>query len=307
MLDLATLEKELGPGPMRFAPKSERSFQEQLDSLSKEERECFDQLKEKWNKQIEENKTATKKKKDAAVHSYSDDMFLRFARCSPGRKKFVESASWKVMNRFNPRYLTLTASGMEKQLLSMTLFPVPGLKTNQGHDVLYMRPSRYFPKKTTTEEIIDNLAYCMNTMCEREKASSEGIGFVAYMNDWKMTNFSVDYCYQFMMMLQGRVPVRVRMFLIVNPPLWFGMIWKIMKPMLARDFRQKVHVIKEDKIGEHLQQGFETYWPDETKVGKADTSAMIQDFVTYRKAAEVELVQDLATAKEEAEKADVDL
>jgi hypothetical protein len=77
-----------------------------------------------------------------------------------------------------------------------------------------MRPSSYFPKVTSTQEIIDNLAYCMNTMCEKEKASSEGIGFLAYMNDWKMQNFSVDYCYQFMMMLQGRIPVRVRMFLV---------------------------------------------------------------------------------------------
>lgn len=37
---------------------------------------------------------------------------------------------------------------------------------------------------------------------------------------WKMKNFSVSYCYQFMMMLQGRIPVRVRLFLIVNRTLW---------------------------------------------------------------------------------------
>lgn len=83
-------------------------------------------------------------------------------------------------------------------------------------------PARYFPSKTSTQEIIDNLAYSMNYMCDSsEKCSAEGIGFMAYMNDWKMTNFSVMYCYQFMMMLQGRIPVRVRMFLIVNPPSWF--------------------------------------------------------------------------------------
>jgi len=298
MIDLVTLEQELGPGPMRFAPKGERSFQEQLDSLSKEERDCFDQLKTKWNKRVEDNQR--ERKNQAPVHTYPDEMLLRFARCSPGKNKFVESASWKVMNRFNPRYLTLTASGMDKQLMSKTLFPVPGLKTNQGHDVFYMRPSRYFPKKTTTEEIIDNLAYCMNTMCEQEKASTEGIGFLAYMNDWKMTNFSVDYCYQFMMMLQGRVPVRVRMFLIVNPPSWFGMIWKIMKPMLAPDFRRKVHVIKEDKIGEHLNAGFENYLPDETRLGKADTAAIVEDFIAYRKAVEVESVEEVANAEGKA-------
>lgn len=211
-IDIAALEKELGPGPMRFSHKGERSFEEQLGSLSAEEKECYDNLKEKWNKLIEENKADGK----TPVHSYSDEMLLRFARCSPGRKKFVEEASMKVMKKFDPRYLTLTAEGLEKQLLSKTLFPVPGLKTNEGHDIFYMYPARYFPKETTTEQIIDNLAYCMNSMCEMEKASSEGIGFMAYMNDWKMANFSVDYCYQFMMMLQGRVPVRVRMFLIVN-------------------------------------------------------------------------------------------
>jgi hypothetical protein len=58
----------------------------------------------------------------------------------------------------------------------------------------------------------------MNVMMEKEKACEEGIGFVADMNDWTMENFSVSYCYQFMMMLQGRVPARVRQFLIVNPP-----------------------------------------------------------------------------------------
>jgi len=301
MPDIDSLEKELGPGPMRFAPKGERSFAEQLESLSPEEKKCFDDLKEKWNKHIEENKTAGK----TPDHSYSDKMLLRFARCSPGRKKFVESASWKVMKKFDPRYLTLTAEGLEKQLMTKTLFPAPGLKTKEGHDIFYMYPARYFPKQTTTEEIIDNLGYCMNTMCEMEKASAEGIGFMAYMNDWKMSNFSVDYCYQFMMMLQGRVPVRVRMFLIVNPPSWFGMIWKIMKPMLAPDFRKKVHVIKESKIGEHLMEGYETYLPDEMATGKADTAAMVEDFVAYRKAVEVEFVKELK-AKEEAAKAEAE-
>jgi hypothetical protein len=146
-----------------------------------------------------------------------------------------------------------------------------------------MRPGRYFPSETSTEEIIDNLAYCMQTMCEAEKAAREGIGFMAYMEDWHMVNFSVSYCYQFMMMLQGRVPVRVRMFLIVNPPSWFDTIWKIMKPMLAADFRKKVHVIPEAKLAEFLAHGFETYLPDDAALGKADTQALVEDFVTYRK------------------------
>lgn len=149
--------------------------------------------------------------------------------------------------------------------------------------MFYMRPGRYFPSKTSTEEIIDNLVYCMQTMCEQEKACSEGIGFIANMDDWHMENFGFSYCYNFMMVLQGRVPVRVRMFLIVNPPGWFGKIWSIMKPMLAPDFRKKVHVIPEAKVEKYLAPGFETYLPDECEHGKADTQAMVEDFVTYRK------------------------
>lgn len=160
---------------------------------------------------------------------------------------------------------------------------MPGLRTKEGHSVFYMRPSRYFPAKTSTEDIIDNLAYCMNTMCEAEKDSSEGIGFMAYMNDWKFANFSVNYCLQFMMMLQGRVPVRVRLFLIVNPPGWFGKIWSIMKPMLAPDFRKKVHMIPEEDLKSFLAEGYETYLPDDTAHGKASTQELVEDFVTFRK------------------------
>ena len=47
----------------------------------------------------------------------SDDMVLRFALSAP-RGKYHESSAWRRMKRFDRRYLTLTASGMEKQLLT---------------------------------------------------------------------------------------------------------------------------------------------------------------------------------------------
>lgn len=276
LVDFDALEIELGTGPMRFSTREERPISDQIAALSESERECFDTLKQKWQ---------NKKPDEADV--FTDEMYLRFARCSPGKHKFKAEASWKVMKKFDQRYLSLRATSLESQLMSKTLFSVPGLRTKDGaHDVFYMYPARYFPAKTSTKQIIDNLAYCMQTMCERENACTEGIGFMAYMKDWKMENFSVNYCYQFMMMLQGRVPVRVRMFLIVNPPSWFGTIWNIMKPMLAADFRKKVHVIKEDKLHEYLQEGFETYLPDDTELGQVDTSDIVKDFVTYRKRVE---------------------
>lgn len=257
---------------MRFAPHGERTIEEQIAALTTDEKACFDALKSRWN--------AQKKK----PHDYSDEMILRFARCSPGAKKFNEKTAWKVMHKFDARYyLDLTATELEQQLLSKTLFVVPGLKSNEGHDVFYMKPGRYFPKETSTKTIIDNLAYCMQTMVEKEKACTEGIAFVANLEGWSMSNFSVSYCLEFMRMLQGKSPVRVRLFVIVDPPSWFDAIWKIMKTVLAADFRKKVKMIPRAQVGEYLMEGSAEYLCDDISGGKVDTDQMVKDFITYRK------------------------
>merc|ERR1712151_403688 len=120
-------------------------------------------------------------------------------------------------------------------------------------------------------------------MVEKEKACTEGIGFVANMDDWTFTNFSVSYCLNFMKMLQGRIPVRVRLFLIVNPPSWFGQIWDIMKPMLAKDFQKKVHIIPAKDLDKYLAKGYEQYLPDELEGGMADVNRIVREFVEMRK------------------------
>ena len=196
------------------------------------------------------------------------------------------------------------------------------LKTKVGnHDMFYMRPSRYVPGVTPTKKIIDNLAYVMHTMLSRSShADTHGIGFLANMDDCKCTcskylaetfivrvhawqhqltctfvnsslpgtmrNFDVDYCYQFMMTLQGYVvPVRVQLFLIVNPPSWFDVIWKIMKPMLVPSFRKKVKMIHQDELHKYLQEDYLTYLPDDGMkgIGQANTTELVEDFVSYRK------------------------
>ena len=153
-----------------------------------------------------------------------------------------------------------------------------------------MRPSRYFPNKTSVKTVIDNLCYVMNTMLEdNEFAQKEGIGFVACMDDWKMKNFDVNYCFQFMMALQGfMVPAKTQLFLIVNPPSWIGAIWKIMKPMLLPSFRRKVKICPESKISKYLQPGFEKYLPDDMQTGTANTEELVNDFIAFREHVESE-------------------
>lgn len=102
-MDMDKALRELGAGPMRFAPKEERSTAEQINALTESERTCFDNLKRKW---------------EESNPPFSDEMYLRFARCSPGKDKFKEAASYKVMKSFSPRYLSLTATDLQQQLLT---------------------------------------------------------------------------------------------------------------------------------------------------------------------------------------------
>lgn len=147
-----------------------------------------------------------------------------------------------------------------------------------------MRPARYFPKKMSTTSVINNLIYVMDCMLEREEAQRDGIGFVANMEDWTMSNFQVNYCYKFMMGLQAKKsPTRVELFLIVNPPGWFGNIWSIMKPMLSEEFRKKVHMINYDGMKKYLNPGYEAFLPDDMLYGKKDTAKIVKDFIVERR------------------------
>jgi hypothetical protein len=291
-LDLQLAEQELEAGPLCFLHKGERTLQEQLESLSEPNRQTYEHLVQKWHGRA----------RRGGGFPLSNELILRFAcnNCSYNKTNtdhnlvFQEKKALKAMRKFKRRYLSLTAWALEEQLLTKTLFPVPGLKTADGYDMFYMKPSRYFPKETSTKTLINNLAYVMMSMLDSKEASCRnGIGFIANMDDWAMKNFDVNYCFQYMMCLQGfMVPVKVELFLIVNPPSWFGAIWKIMKPMLAPSFRRKVKVILADKLPKYLEQGFEEYLPDEMEYGKADTDAIVQDFVTFRKYYELKTGKD---------------
>jgi len=187
--DLEKLRSILGEGPSRFPPdKPERGIQEQFDAITAEERECVEDLMDKWDER-------------SPGEPLPDELVLRYARNSPGNKTFNRKAAWNTMKALSGTHrekalqlLSLGASKLEKQLETKTMFPLPGLKTKDKHDVLYMKPSRYCPSETPSSTIINNLAYCMNAMYEKESNNRDGIAFMANMDDWTMKHFGPKYC-----------------------------------------------------------------------------------------------------------------
>lgn len=153
----------------------------------------------------------------------------------------------------------------------------------QGLDMFFMRPALFYPQFMKTQTIIDNLAYVMLSMVEKEEAATNGIGMLIYMNEFTVENFSVAYWKHFMKMLQGGVPARVGLVLVVNAPLWFVNQFKAMKRDIRPDFYKKVKMVQERLLSQFLAPGFQTFLPDETVVGSANTTEMVKDFVAYRK------------------------
>lgn len=51
---------------------------------------------------------------------------------------------------------------------------------------------------------------------------------------------------------------------------------------MSKEFHSKVHLIKEADLEKFLAPGYEEYLPDEMSTGKADTTAMVKDFIKYR-------------------------
>lgn len=277
-----------GPGPLRFAPRPyQQSVRAQIEDLFAHERCCFDSIKDRWENSrgiVDGRNTSLRRRqrRSSVEHSkgFTNAQYLHFARSA----NFDEEEALRLMRSTNRRYLRLTCEALEAQLRTKTIFIPPGLQSREGYEVFYMRPSRYFPKQMKTSDVIDNLAYIMQVMLERERSSKEGIAFLANMADWEMANFSTGYCLQFMKTLQAEhFPVEVRIFLIVDPPNWFDKIWNIMKKMLTTDFQKRVRMIPSSELAGYLGDGYEEFLPDEMEEGSNPTDGIISDFIEYRK------------------------
>lgn len=62
------------------------------------------------------------------------------------------------------------------------------------------------------------------------------------LQGWTFANFGMRYARTWLDTFQGRFPVRVELWLIANPPPWFNVIWKLIRPMIQKEFAQKVGV-----------------------------------------------------------------
>ena len=85
-------------------------------------------------------------------------------------------------------------------------------------------------------------------MSEDEKVSTVGLSFVANLADWGWSNWGVRYAKNFFDTVQGRYPIPVRKFVILNPLSWFGVIWAAIRKMISSEFAAKVSLASSKDI-----------------------------------------------------------
>lgn len=260
-----------------------------LNSLSPTEAASFVSLKQQVTELVEKGEVVL----DAETpEELCNKMLHRTLVTAP--KALSTDAAIKVMKHTDPAHLKLTLADVEHQLRTKTLFPVPDLKTKDNHSVFYMRPSRFNPAQTPVDDVINNLAYVLNSMLETRQNVENGVSFIANMKGWTMQHFSIDYCFQFMYMLQGQtLPVKVNHFIILDPPVWFTKVWVVMKSVLRKDFRRKVKMIKRANLSKYMSPGYEAFLPREVAGGLVPVSEIVEDFIDDRKVKERERARRL--------------
>eukprot|EP00980_Cylindrotheca_fusiformis_P014049 scaffold3670_cov124-Cylindrotheca_fusiformis.AAC.25 len=212
---------------------------------------------------------------------FTDETIFRYA-CFH-RFKFDQAKDAIDENRDN-KFLALKMKGSVKgQFESKAFFPLLGLKTLDGSEVLYLRPSRRNPE-TDTSTVIESLCYVLNDMSDTEDKCRNGVAVISNLKGFTMDKFDEEAWFQFMMTMQGNlVPTRVKLFLIVNAPSWFETnVWEKVKPILSSSFSKKVHMIQTKNLSDYLMEDYQAFLPDELSHGFKDTNEIVEDYVDLK-------------------------
>jgi membrane protease subunit (stomatin/prohibitin family) len=145
---------------------------------------------------------------------------------------------------------------------------------------------RLVPRKTTVQAFAEHLVYVMNCMHERESSYVNGIGLIADLSDFTVSNFSIPFMSKFLMLVQGRqVPVKVESVMFLNPPRWFGAVWGVLKTMMSSDFlKTKVHLISfHELFTRHLNPGAPEFLTNDIYLGQRPANDIVAEFIDERK------------------------
>jgi len=159
------------------------------------------------------------------------------------------------------------------------MLPLPGLRTKQQSQVIYIHAERHLHSSENSQLFIDNLYYLLNDMSATRDDCRNGVCVIANMKGYGMKNYDMDTILQAAKAVEGRlVPTRFTDLLYIDAPKVFKNGWKLLRPMLAPWLAKKVHFIKADKLDKFLMEGYNQFLPEELG-GWKDSMELVDDYV----------------------------
>jgi hypothetical protein len=155
------------------------------------------------------------------------------------------------------RPLTLEQALSEDSVaLSIGVIQLTGTKDPSGRSIVFIDPSKQDRTKYTRESMCRTLWYMLHAALENEDSQRKGVVVIGYPHHVKFSQ--VDRA---LMKLQGEsvracIPVRLSGFHLCHPPVFFAIIYPIIKLMLGERLRKRisVHYGSEEKVLHQLEK-----------------------------------------------------
>lgn len=209
---------------------------------------------------------------------------IQIFRYACGHDFQYESARKAIGETYDSPYMHLRMNGtLIETFQKRIIMPLPGLRTKDNSQVIYMRASRYYHSGTSKQHAIDSLYYLLNDMSRTRDNCRGGVSIIANLRGYCVKDFDMDAILQVAKAVEGRVvPTRFTVLLYIEAPKVFLNGWKLLRPMIAPWLAKKVHFIKADQLDNFLVSGFKDFLPDEIEGGWKDTRELIDDYIDLK-------------------------
>jgi len=174
---------------------------------------------------------------------------IRFARTSPGPKKFVFEPSKKMLDEYfklfrkhNIYYININdfINECKKRRIIYT-----NQYDKEGNLVVYINVSNIIPTDIPEEWLVRYMIGLTKLLTNHEKTCIEGFTCIIDFKGSSMSNVSIRLVKLFIYILTGKMAVRIKNLYIINYSMWLNTVFKMLYMFIPSAFHKKMHFVKD--------------------------------------------------------------
>jgi len=126
-------------------------------------------------------------------------------------------------------------------------------RDGEGAQIVYFRPSLMSKtsETTTTQDFCRAVFFLLQRCISDPITQRQGFLFICDLRGTKMTSVDYRLIRAVIDMLQNRFPGRLKRVLLLEPPRFFKMAFKMIKPLIAEKYLQKMCIVTMPEILDH--------------------------------------------------------